>query len=127
MNIKAKICKTNEERHLVFGFASVSAQDGTAVVDSDGDTIAIEELERAAYDFVEKSRVGKADHDGEQIATLIESLVITKEKAQTLGIADNVQGWFIGLKVLDENVWQKIKNGDYRMFSIGFRAVRRKL
>lgn len=127
MNIKAKICKTNEEQHLVFGFASVSAKDGTAVVDSDGDTISIEELERAAYDFVEKSRVGKADHDGEQVATLIESLVITKEKAQTLGIANNVQGWFIGLKVLDENVWQKIKSGDYRMFSIGFRAVRRKL
>ena len=33
-------------------------------------------------------------------------------------------GWWIGFKVLDEEVWEKVRNGTYPMFSIEGEAER---
>lgn len=33
-------------------------------------------------------------------------------------------GWWIGFKVLDEDVWEKVKSGEYPMFSIEGEAER---
>ena len=91
-----------------------------------GDTISIEELEKAAYDFVRFSGTGGEMHERIGVADLIESIVFTPDKLETLGLAKDAlpHSWFVGFKVTDAEVWQKIKNGDYSMFSIGGHAVR---
>ena len=46
--------------------------------------------------------------------------VFTKEKMQAMGLPEDAlpQGWWIGFYIDDDDAWEKIKSGDYRMFSI---------
>ena len=47
-------------------------------------------------------------------AVLIESVVFTEEKMKAMGIPAGTLpvGWWIGFKVLDEDVWEKVKSGE---------------
>ena len=121
MKLTGKIAKRDDEKFLVFGYASMAD-----VTDSQGDVISIDTLEKAAYDFVLHSRMGGEMHEAMGVATLVESIVFTPEKLAALGLAEDAlpHGWFVGFKVNDTEAWQKIKNGDYSMFSIGGRAIR---
>ena len=127
MKIVAKIAKADE--HLIFGWASVAAdEDGIPVVDSEGDVIPIAELEQAAYRFVEFSGAGGEMHSRIGVAHLVESVIFTAEKIAALGLTGEIPlGWWVGFRVTDEAVWQKIKSGVYSMFSIGGRARREEL
>lgn len=123
MKITAKIAKVDE--HLVFGFASVSANaDGQPIVDDAGDVIPIEELEQAAYKFVLESRQGGEMHETIGGAVLIESMIFTPQKLELLNVDSIPYGWWVGFKIVDEELWQKIKSGKYPMFSIGGSAQR---
>ena len=126
MKITGEIKKFDTSRRLVFGWASVSVDaDGNAVVDSDGDVVPIAELELAAYDFVQFSGEGRAMHEGNTVARLVESMVFTPDKIAALGIEGQVPlGWWVGFKVFDDGVWARVKNGELSMFSIGGRAKR---
>ena len=125
MRISGKIVKANIDEHLVFGWASVATDaNGNTVIDSDGDTISIDELEKAAYQFVMWGRDGGEMHENLYIGTLVESMVFTPEKCAALGIEGVPSGWWIGMKIFDNAVWAKIKSGKYSMFSIAGRAVR---
>ena len=118
MKMVGQVAKADE--HLVFGWASAAE-----VEDSQGDVIESGVLEQAAYNFVMNSRQGGEMHAAKGVATLVESLYVTAEKAQALGLgAEWVNHWWVGFKVSDESVWQKIKAGEYKMFSIGGRARR---
>ena len=130
MKITGKIAKANFDKRLVFGWASVAVdRDGVAVVDSDGDVIRIEELERGAYEFVEFYREGGAMHERRGVAQLVESCVFTAEKLSAMGLSADALplGWWIGFRVFDDAVWQKVKSGEYNMFSIGGRADRKEI
>lgn len=129
----AQIAKLDEDRHLVFGWQSVTvAKDGTQVVDSQGDMIATPDLEEAVYDFVLHSRKGGEMHrkgeSGEVAvkAALVESIVFTEEKMASLGIPEGTvpEGWWAGYHIQDDAVWEKVKSGEYRAFSIGGSGVR---
>ena len=127
MKITARIAKADE--HLVFGWASMATDKaGIPVVDSVGDVIPIGELEKAAYNFVEFGGCGGEMHAKFDVAHVVESVVFTPEKIAVLGLSGEIpQGWWIGLRVTDEEVWQKIKAGVYTMLSIGGRATREDL
>ena len=127
MELKGRIVKRDDDKFLVYGWASVANdKDGNPVVDSQGDTISIEELEKAAFNFVRFNGMGGEMHERYDVAELIESFVFTPDKLEMLGLAKDAlpQGWFVGFKVRDAETWQRIKNGDYKSFSIGGRAVR---
>ena len=128
MKITGKVQKVDDDRKIIFGWASIANDaNGQAVVDSDNDTIPIEELEQAAYRYVEFSRKGGEMHERTGVANLIESMIFTPEKSELLGIGGLPQGWWVGFRVTDDAVWQKVKSGEYSMFSIGGRAVRSEL
>ena len=55
-------------------------EQGQELVDFQGDMIDPETLEKAVYDYVEESRDGGEMHKRLGVATLIESIVFTKEK-----------------------------------------------
>ena len=65
-------------------------------------------------------------HERGGVAVLVESVVFTEEKMQAIGIPPGTLpvGWWIGFKVLDEDVWKKVKDGTYLMFSIEGEAMR---
>ena len=90
------------------------------------DIIEPEELESAAYKFAELYREGGEMHERGGAAVLIESVVFTEEKMKAMGIPEGTLpvGWWIGFKVLDEDVWEKVKSGEYPMFSIEGEAER---
>ena len=116
MKLIGKVAKADKQ--LVFGWASVAE-----IEDLQGDVIDAGALEKAAYDFVLNSRVGGEMHEVKGVATLVESFFITEEKAQALGIDEGwLNHWWVGFKVLDADVWAKIKSGEYKMFSIGGKA-----
>lgn len=119
------ISKLDDERMLVFGFASMAVKaDGETVVDSQDDIISPKTLENAAYDYVLRSRDGGLMHEKRGVARLIESFVVTPEKLTALGLAENAlpQAWFVGFKVDDPEVWKRVKGGELKAFSIGGRA-----
>jgi hypothetical protein len=116
------IVKIDQEKQLVFGWASVIKDTNDKILlDRQEDFIESEdELEKAAYDYVLKSRDGGEMHIRKGVSTMVESVVLSKEKQLALGIpAGTVPiGWWIGFKVNDDRVWNEVKKGGYVGFSV---------
>ena len=122
-----KIAKSDDDKMLSFGWANVYiTADWELIEDYQEDIIEPEELESAAYKFAELYREGGEMHERGGAAVLIESVVFTEEKMKAMGIPEGTLpvGWWIGFKVLDEDVWEKVKSGEYPMFSIEGEAER---
>ena len=117
-----KVQKVDEDKRLVFGWANVSVDvGGNEVVDLQEDMIDPETLEAAAYKFAELYRDERTG-----TAVMVESVVLTEEKQAAMGLAAGTLpvGWWIGFRVTDDDVWEKVKSGEYSMFSIGGTAIR---
>lgn len=122
-----KIQKQNEDLHIAFGWAyQCVTANGQQLVDHSGDIVDISEIEKAAYRFVKFFREGSDNHERGGIGVMIESMVFTKEKAEALGLTVGTvpEGWWVGFEVSDDEVWAKIKDGTYSMFSIEGTAER---
>lgn len=122
-----RIEKADIEKKIAFGWAYVPVKkDGQQVQDWSGDIVDIAEIEKAAYNYVKLSRDGSEMHKRGGIGTVVESMVFTKEKMLALGIPEGTvpQGWWIGIQVSDPEVWDKVKNCEYKMFSIEGTAKR---
>lgn len=115
-----RICKVDEDERLVFGWASIATDtDGAPIADLDGDVIEPSDLEHAVYDYVLKARTAGEQHAGDPIGQIVESLMMTPDKAKAMGIeAPTAVGWWVGVKVDDAEVFAKVKDGTYKMFSI---------
>ena len=113
------ISKTDEDRNLVFGWASVAERDGIPVVDGEGDVIKAGTLEDAAYEFVLNFGEANERHAGPTVGRLVESMVFTSDKLELLGLAKDALpvAWWTGFK-LDPATFAKVKGGEYRAFSI---------
>lgn len=122
-----KISKSDNEKMLAFGWANVSIRaNGEVIEDWQEDIVEPEDLEKAAYNFVEFYREGGEMHERGGAAVLIESVVFTEEKLRAMGIPEGTLpvGWWIGFHVTDPDVWEKVKDGTYPMFSIEGEAER---
>lgn len=120
---KFYIYKKDNDRRLVFGWANVAIRvDGEQIQDLQDDIIDPENLAEAAYNYVLNFRAGGEEHNPglRNKARLVESCVFTTEKMNAMGLPEGIlpQGWWIGFYVDDDDAWEKIKNGDYLMFSI---------
>lgn len=117
------IRKSDSDKMQAFGWASISVtESGEQLEDWQGDMIDPEDLEQAAYEFVLFYGNGGEMHNPDKkiVARLIESAVFTEEKMKLLGIPAGTLpvGWWIGFQVTDPEVWKKVKDGTYSMFSI---------
>ena len=122
-----KIAKSIEDKRIAFGWASIAKDEaGNDLVDLSDDIIEPDTLENAAYEFVKLYREGGEMHERGGCATLVESIVFTPEKMSAMGIPEGTlpTGWWIGFHVTDDEVWSKVKSGEYPMFSIEGEAVR---
>lgn len=115
------ISKAREDEQLVSGWANVSINaDGSIPLDWQDDIIPPAELEKAAINFMLDFRGSGEMHEGEPKGCVVESIVFTKEKQEAIGIPEGIvpEGWFITVKVFDKDVFAKVKDGTYKMFSI---------
>lgn len=125
-----KIQKSDDDKMLAFGWANVAVTaNGEQIEDYHNDLIDTDELEQAAYNFVEFYREGGEMHERGGCAVLVESIIFTKEKMKAMGITEGTlpEGWWIGFHVTDPDVWDKVKSGEYPMFSIEGEAVREEI
>ena len=126
-DITGRILKVDEEQRLIYGWASVITEKGVPVVDLQGDIIEADVLVKAVNEFMENVRVGKTMHVGEETGKVIHSMPVTKEIGDALGIQSDLEGWIVAYKVYDNDVWDRVKSGELRAFSIGGRAQREEL
>lgn len=130
LSVGFDVYKARDEEQLVSGWANVAIdKNGEAPLDWQDDVIAPETLEKAAINFMLDYRDSGEMHKGKSKGTVVESIVFTKEKQAAIGIPEGIvpEGWFITVKVHDPEVFAKVKDGTYRMFSIQGTAKRVKL
>lgn len=131
------IAKQDSDKRLVFGYASMGIDnEGNVLIDKQGDIIDDpEHMENAAYNFVMHSRTGGEMHIRKGVSTLVESFMVTPEKMNALSMIGDLPeevmkafpqaAWWVGFKVTDSGVWEKIKKGEYPMFSVHGLGVRK--
>lgn len=116
---RATIVKIDSAKQQVFGWASVIEENGVPVIDSQGDLIREDELEKSAYAFNARKGIAGDNHERIGVGKLIESIVFTKEKQAALGIDLGKVGWWVGFHISDPVTWAKVASGEYNDFSIG--------
>jgi hypothetical protein len=124
---EARIAKIDPDQNLVFGWAYVSIdRDGEGIIDHSTEMVDPEDLELAAYVFNLTFRETGVMHEGEAVGYLVESFIVTPEKLQVMGLESNAlpQGWWLGFYIPDDEIFAKVKQGEYSMFSIQGVATR---
>lgn len=127
LSVDFNVYKARDDERLVSGWANVALdKNGKAPVDWQDDIIAPSTLEKAAIQFMLDYRGSGEMHKGNSKGTVVESIVLTKEKQAAIGIPEGTvpEGWFITVKVHDQSTFEKVKDGTYRMFSIQGTAKR---
>jgi len=120
--LATRVAKLNEERRLVYGWASVAETDGRLLVDAAGDVIRPDTLIDAAHRFVRASRLAGVGHRT-PAGEVVESAVLTRDVQRALGVDLGRVGWWIALKVADDEVWRQVRAGTLPALSIAGRAA----
>jgi hypothetical protein len=124
---RGEVTKMDDDKRIVYGYASVISKNGEPIVDRQGDIITADELEKAASEFMLNSRIGKTMHFGEPTTTIIHSFPMTDEIKKAYQIESPYEAWLIAVKVHDDATWDMVKKGELKDFSIGGVATRREL
>lgn len=108
-----EFCKLDDDRRLVYGFVLVPD-----VMDLQGDICSKEDIEAAAHDYLVNARLIKAQHRSATDADVVESYIAP--------IDMNIDGtlvpkgsWMMVTKINSTAMWQAVKKGDIRGYSIG--------
>lgn len=122
------IIKADHEQRMVYAWASVISENGEPVVDSQGHIIEAHELEKAAAAFMEECRFMTLEHERNQDgsfssdlskADVIHSFPLTADIAKAFGIKCDREGWLIGYRLNDDDLWEQTKSGKLGGLSIG--------
>lgn len=128
------LIEKNVELRVVYGWANVIEIDGEEYEDDQGDLISESELLVAAHNYMSEARSGKVMHEGVEIGEVVEALVFTNFLQEQLTIEARkighsgcdlgMVGWFIGMRVTDDETWERVKKGEFNAFSIGGQSFR---
>jgi len=113
-----------DKPHVVWGVVySPCQKGGTCELDSQGDWVKPETLRKAAWNFMEKSRVVGEQHKGRAKAVIVENQITPAD--MVVDGENIVKGsWVVGIKVNDDALWKKVESGELSAFSIGGTGVR---
>lgn len=117
--MEAAIIKLDDDKRLVYGWASVIEKEGEPVVDKQGDVIKSADLVEAAHDYMSQHRKAREMHEGVNKGETVSSIVFTHDVQKALGIDLEMVGWFICQKIHDDKLWKRFKSGEISAFSIG--------
>lgn len=112
LHIVKKDKAPDEELRLVY--AEVYAPN---VPDSSGDYMTVEEVRKAAYDFVRKGRLANVDvqHDNKTTegVQIVESFISREDDKTFLP-----NSWVVGVHIPDDDLWSRVKKGEINGFSL---------
>lgn len=97
--------KVDDEQRMVWGYVSSES------VDSQGDIVLKEAIKKAWNDYMEFANVREMHQPS--------AVGVTKEYSH------DDTGTYVGVKVVDDNAWKKVKEKVYKGFSIGGRVTKR--
>lgn len=101
---------SHAEYHYVFGEVYAPEQ-----VDSDGEAMKAEDIQKMAHDFIARGLVKSLDTNHNKVlngAEVVESFIARK------GDADFTEGaWVLGVRMTDGELWDAIKSGEINSFS----------
>jgi hypothetical protein len=107
--MSVEVAQKSEELGIIWGYASVAD-----IQDLQGETVPQEELVAAVYQFMQDYYDGAAaigeNHEKAAAAVLVESTF--KFEACRLR-------WYVGVKLLDEDLLEAARSGEISGFSIG--------
>ena len=111
------IAKLDEEKHLVTGPVLIPN-----MVDLQGDVATAGAIEDAAHDYMVRSRLVKDMHEEPADVYVVESW--TLKRSWTIDDVKYPKGtWFLTVKVVDDDLWEAVKQGERRGFSVGGKAL----
>jgi hypothetical protein len=117
------VMKFDEDKRIVYGWASVISKNGQQIEDRQGDVIDVDDLRSAIHDFM-KHRTAGDMHGQMGVGEVVESILLDASVQKSLGIDLGMEGWYVGVHVPNDAVWEKVKSGVYKAFSIGGSATR---
>lgn len=104
--------KDNEKR-LVFGVVLIPDE-----VDAQDDILDADEIENASHEFMLNSGVIGQSHEGKAQAKVVESFICPVD--MEINGQDIKQGsWLMTTKILDDDLWNQVKSGEFTGYSIG--------
>lgn len=124
-----KIQLSNDEKHLVYS-AVLIPEKPIYRRNADGEEYYLEfskeSIEKMSQEFMKEYRQAEITVDHEDIApevTVVETWIKTdlyKDKSVALGLNENlpIGTWFAGMKVNNVEVWDRIKAGELKGFSV---------
>jgi len=99
----AEICKVDDEKRMVYGYASTEA------LDVQGEIVTKQAMAAALEDYMRFANIREM------------------HQPSAVGVAKSVEmddkGTFISAHVVDDSAWSKVKAGVYKGFSIGGKAI----
>lgn len=124
--LKYSFLSESEEEQIAYAPALVPDE-----LDKDGDIIPKPVVRNSAHNFIQNKRVDETDVDHEsrnydsaisERGTVVESWILKDQKDFELPNGDTKtydEGvWMVGIKFTDDEVWDKIKNGELKGYSI---------
>ncbi len=115
--IITEVVKRDDEKRLVYGVVLVPDEE-----DLQGDIIPAAVIEKAAHDYVIKSRQLDEQHVSPVAADVVESFIAPMDLSYD-GKRVKKGSWVIAVKVTSSELWKRIKDAELRGFSIGGIAV----
>lgn len=107
------IFKSDDEQQVVYGIVMEPY-----TYDTDQNWTTPDEIEKAAYHFMEWWRNHDVEHSREDVnAVPVESYVAPVDM-EINGNVVKAGSWVMGVHIRDEEVWKQVKGGDLRGFSI---------
>lgn len=79
---------------------------------------------KATFDIKKSDEDKRLAFGWASVANFEDGSVLTDADDDIIDIETLEKGWWIGFFVTDETVWEKVKSGEYAMFSIEGRAQR---
>lgn len=119
--IYTPITKVDTEKRLVYGPVLVPE-----TFDSQDHIISVDEIEKSAHEFLALFNIytGMGVMHEELNADIIPVQSFIAPVDYTLGDEEIKKGtWMLVSKVLDDDIWQQVKDGELRGYSIGGKAT----
>lgn len=77
------------------------------------------EIEKAAHDYMERSRTLGEMHERKMDGAVVVESFIARDDLRINGVVVPKHSWVLGVRIYDHEVRKRVRNGTYRGFSIG--------
>ena len=124
-----RLLKADSEKRVVFGVVYEPCDPKSCELDTQKDWILPDDLQKAAWDFMEKSFLAKGNtvdvqHNEKPAKVVPVESFIAPVDMEVDGEKITKGSWVVGVKINDDATWKKVESGELNAFSIGGKGVR---